>query len=141
MSMTGDYPNRSDLRNPATSTARFTGQTYGEASAQEASQRAVRPGAPPTEQQAQQVANRIRPGARPLARRTERPTEPITAGAPFGAGPGPMQAGMRPRFIKTNRTIEQLEALMMVRPSPGIEGLLSKARILEAQGRLRDSKQ
>ena len=135
------YPNRTDLQNKATSTANFTGQTYGEASAQEASQRAVRPGSSPVQQQAQQVARRVRPGAQPLGRRSERPQEPITAGAPFGAGPGPMQTGMRPRFIKTNRTIEQLEALLMIAPRPGIEALLQKARILEAQGRLRDSQQ
>jgi hypothetical protein len=132
-----DYPNRSDLRNPATSTARFTGQTYGEASAQEASQRSVRPGTPPTEMQAQQVANRIRPGAKSLGRPSERPTEPITAGAPFGAGPGPMQTSMRPRFMNTNRTIEQLEVLMQIDPRPGIEAMLAKARILHGMGRLR----
>lgn len=133
--MAGPYPNRTDLQNSAT--ANYTGQTYGEASSQERSQQQVRPGAPPTEQQAQQVAGRIRPGAKPLGRASERPTEPITAGAPFGAGPGPLQTGMRPRFLKTNRTIEQLEALMMIRPSPGLEALLAKAKILEAQGRLR----
>ena len=34
MSMTGDYANRSDLRNQATRRVAFTGQTYGEGAAQ-----------------------------------------------------------------------------------------------------------
>lgn len=136
-----EYSNRTDLQNPATSTARFTGQTYGQGAAQQASQQAVRPGTPPTEQQAQQLANRIRPGARPLGRPSERPNEPITAGAPFGAGPGPLQAGIRPRFIRTNRTIEQLEALYQAYPRDGILALLQKARMMEEVDRMKSQSQ
>ena len=35
MSMTGDYPNRSDLRNPVNRRVEFRGQTYGEGVAQQ----------------------------------------------------------------------------------------------------------
>lgn len=111
--------------------AKFTGQTYGQATQQAQSQQAVPTGAPPSAVQAGQMAQRSRPGAKPLGRPTERPEEPITAGAPFGAGPGPAQAGVRPRFIRTNRTIEQLEALYQAYPRPGILALLQKARMLE----------
>lgn len=132
-----EYPNRSDLRNPATSTARFTGQGYGEAAQQQASQQAVRPGVSPVEQQAQQMAGRVRPGAKPLGRPSERPNEPITAGAPFGAGPGPVEAGMTPRYITSSRTVEQLEALYQAYPRDGILLLLQKARAMDEMRRLR----
>ena len=96
MSMTGDYPNRSDLRNPATRQVRFTGQTYGQATQQAQAQQAVPAGSSPEMVQAQQMAAqqqgapRPQPGAQPLARPSERPNEPITAGAPFGPGPQPV---------------------------------------------------
>jgi len=65
----------------------FKGQTYGEATAQERRVRAVPTGAAPTQQRAQQQAQQA-PLA-PLTAPTGRPMEPITAGAPFGEGPGP----------------------------------------------------
>lgn len=87
------YANRTDLNNPAQKIARkaATGQTYGEAGKQLASQRVVPMAAPPTDNvpttQAQPVAV---PGSMgPLDRPSERPNEPVTAGNPFGAGPGP----------------------------------------------------
>ena len=132
-----DYSNRTDLQNSATSTARFTGQTYGEGAAQAASQQAVRPGASPTAVDAQRMAQRVQPGAKPLGRPSERPNEPITAGAPFGAGPGPVQAGMRPRYITSSRTVEQLEALYQAYPRDGILMLLQKARAMDEMRRLR----
>ena len=52
-----DYPNRTDLRNPATRQANFTGQTYGQAAQQLVSQRAVSPGSAPTTVAAQQMAS------------------------------------------------------------------------------------
>lgn len=72
----------------------FTGQTYGQAKQQEQSVRTVPTGRPPTEMQQQQT-----PRARPMApgslvAASSRPEEPITAGAPFGAGPGPAAAGI-----------------------------------------------
>ena len=71
-----------------------TGQTYGEAGKQMAAQRAVPMGGAPTD-----VAPTATPRPVPgtlgsLTRPTERPMEPITAGAPFGAGPSPVGAGI-----------------------------------------------
>ncbi len=127
MSMTGDYPNRSDLRNSATSTARFTGQTYGEASAQEASQQAVRPGTSPATLQGQQAAAQApRPGASPLGRSSERPTEPLTAGADFGAGPGSLEAGVTPRIIPQDDTMLRLRELYRMYPNDGLRMLVER---------------
>lgn len=111
MSMTGDYPNRSDLRNPATRRVAFTGQTYGEGAAQQRSQALVAPGSAQQDVAAQQMAARIRPGARPLGRPTERPDEPITAGAPFGPGPGPEAVSMPARIIPDTTTLDRLMAI------------------------------
>jgi len=130
MSMTGDYPNRSDLRGPGR--AQFTGQTYGESAAQQRAQDVVPTGASPSDIAAQRVAAqrppRERPGARPLGRPTERPAEPITAGAQFGPGPGPMAAGIRPRVVSKDDLELQLEALNLRHPTPGVTLLLERIR-------------
>jgi hypothetical protein len=71
-----------------------TGQTYGEAGKQIAAQQAVPMGGAPTDV-AQTATPRPVPGTLgALTRATERPSEPITAGAPFGAGPSPFAAGI-----------------------------------------------
>lgn len=119
-----DYPNRSDLRNPATRKVNFTGQTYGQATQQASSQQSVSPGSAPADIQAQQVA-RPTPGAKPLTRPTERPDEPITAGADIGAGPNAMQAGLRPRFIPIDDNLETLKALYRMYPSDGLLEVIS----------------
>ena len=125
-----EYPNRSDLRNPATRQVRFTGQTYGQAAQQAESQQAVAPGSAPGQVQAQQMAAQQqpapRPGARPLLRPTERPDEPITAGANFGAGPNAMQAGIMPRIVPVDETMEQLKVLYQMFPNPDLADLISK---------------
>lgn len=124
-----EYPNRSDLRNPATRQVRFTGQTYGEASQQAASQQAVAPGSAPAQVQAQAMAGQqapMRPGERPLLRPTERPNEPITAGANFGAGPNAVQAGVLPRQIPVDETLEQLRALYLAFPNEDLADMISK---------------
>lgn len=132
MSMTGDYPNRSDLRNPATRQVRFTGQTYGQATQQAQAQQAVPAGSSPEMVQAQQMAAqqqgapRPQPGAQPLARPSERPNEPITAGAPFGPGPSPSQAGIRPRMIPENPVVEQLKVLYQMYPNDELMMLLER---------------
>ena len=108
--MTGDYSNRSDLRNPATRRVAFTGQTYGEGAAQQRSQALVAPGSAQQELAAQRAA-RSRPGARPLGRPTERPTEPITAGAPFGAGVVPQGMAAPARLIPKNDLLDRLVVL------------------------------
>lgn len=76
-------------RSPAMQAAR--GQTYGKATEQLESQRAVPMARQPVETQAAQAARRPQP-ATPgsFLAPTARPEEPITAGAPFGEGPGPM---------------------------------------------------
>ena len=88
-----EYPNRTDLSNPAKKIAMSAakGQTYGEAGKQLASQRVIPMAAPPTDT-APQMSNPpvVMPGSMgPLDRPTERPTEPVTAGNPFGPGAGP----------------------------------------------------
>lgn len=128
--MAEQYPNRSDLRNPASRQVRFTGQTYGQAAQQERAQQAVPPGSAPAQVQAQQMAAQQapapRPGAKPLLRPTERPTEPITAGADFGDGPNAMQAGVLPRQIPIDDTLEQLRALYLAFPNDDLADMLSK---------------
>lgn len=128
MSMTGDYPNRSDLRGAGR--AEFTGQTYGESAAQQASQAAVPTGASPSDVAAQQATGRPRPrpGARPLGRPTERPDEPITAGADFGPGPSAIGAGITPRVVAEDDLQMQLEALYRLYPTPGVRLLLQRMR-------------
>lgn len=124
-----EYPNRSDLRNPATRQVRFTGQTYGEASQQAASQQAVAPGSAPAQVQAQAMAGQqapMRPGERPLLRPTERPNEPITAGANFGAGPNMTQAGIMGRRIPEDPVMDQLKVLYTMFPNDDLAEMISK---------------
>ena len=120
-----DYPNRSDLRNPATKKVSFTGQTYGQAAQQASSQQAVSPGSAPSDVAAQQVARPV-PGAQSLTRPTERPTEPITSGANIGAGPNAMQAGLTPRMIPEDPVLDELRALYSMFPNDDLANLLSK---------------
>lgn len=125
-----DYSNRSDLRNPATRQVAFTGQTYGTATQQQQAQQAVAPGSAPgtvaAQQMAAQQAPAMRPGAKPLSRPTERPAEPITAGADFGAGPNSAQAGIMPRIVPVDETLEQLRVLYQMFPNPDLADMISK---------------
>jgi hypothetical protein len=125
-----DYSNRSDLRNPATRQVAFTGQTYGTATQQAQAQQAVAPGTAPgtvaAQQMAAQQAPAPRPGAKPLSRPTERPAEPITAGADFGAGPNSAQAGIMPRIVPVDETLEQLRVLYQMFPNPDLADMISK---------------
>lgn len=86
--MAQQYPNRTDLQNPAQKVARQVakGQQYGQAKQQMEAQRAVPMAAP--------VADIAPPPPAPgslgsFDRATERASEPITAGMDFGPGPGP----------------------------------------------------
>lgn len=126
--MAEQYPNRSDLRNPATRQVRFTGQTYGQASQQAQAQQAVPPGSAPAQVQAQQMAAQQapRPGARPLLRPTERPNEPITAGADFGPGPNAMQAGIMGKRIPEDPVIDQLKVLYTMFPNDDLADMIVK---------------
>jgi hypothetical protein len=94
-----------------------TGQTYGKATEQRNAQRAVPMGAPPTEVQ------RPVPGTLgSLTRPTERPMEPITAGAPFGAGMGPVAAGI-PQPTGDN-ALEELRMIFQMFPNDDLADLI-----------------
>jgi hypothetical protein len=126
--MAKQYPNRSDLRNPAKKMAAKAapGQTYGEAGKQVAAQRAVPMAAPPTDvapaPQPQQP--RVAPGSiGPLSRPTERPTEPLTAGAPFGPGRNQQLGGyIGPR--NSDPILDELRALYATYPSEELADML-----------------
>lgn len=94
-----------------------TGQTYGKATEQRNAQRAVPMGTPPTEVQ------RPVPGTLgSLTRPTERPMEPITAGAPFGAGMGPVAAGI-PQPSGDN-ALEELRMIFQMFPNDDLADLI-----------------
>jgi hypothetical protein len=102
-----------------------TGQTYGEAGKQMAAQRAVPMGGAPTD-----VAPTATPRPVPgtlgsLTRPTERPTEPITAGAPFGAGPSPMAAGMP--MPTGDQALAELRAIYAMYPNDDLADLIDSA--------------
>jgi hypothetical protein len=94
-----------------------TGQTYGKATEQMNAQRAVPMGTPPTEVQ------RPVPGTLgSLTRPTERPMEPITSGAPFGAGMGPVGAGI-PQPTGDN-ALEELRMIFQMFPNDDLADLI-----------------
>lgn len=123
MSDTGNFPNRSDLRNPAKQVA--TGQTYGKATQQMEAQRAVPMGRSPVEVTPQRPP-RPTPGTLGgLTRPSERPAEPITAGANFGPGPNAAAAGMPvPRI---NSALAELRAIYQMFPSDDLLDLIDSA--------------
>lgn len=105
---------------------------YGEAELLKQRQRAVPMGQPPTDVNASRsVATKraegmVRPGSGlPLTRPTDRPSEPLTAGARFGAGPGPMQAGIMP-VSPQSIVVDEIRSLGMMFPDSGILDLLDK---------------
>ena len=101
-----------------------TGQTYGEAGKQMAAQRAVPMGGAPTD-----VAPTATPRPVPgtlgsLTRPTERPMEPITAGAPFGAGPSPIGAGIPMPTSADASAIAEIRAIAQLYASDDLLDLL-----------------
>jgi hypothetical protein len=124
--MSDAYANRTDLNNAVNRIPRqaATGQTYGKAARQTEAQRAVPMGGAPTDVSAQprQVPGTL--GS--LTRPSERPGEPITAGAPFGAGPNnnavlpstPPEKGSREDLI------ERVRAIYSMYPNPNLMSLL-----------------
>ena len=122
--MAKQYPNRSDLRNPAKKIAAKAapGQTYGEAGKQIAAQKAVPMAAPPTD--VAPAPQRVATGQLgPLNRPTERPNEPVTAGAPFGPGPTPQgMAYMGPR--NADPILDELRALYAQYPNEDLANML-----------------
>jgi len=98
-------------------------QTYGKRKQQEEAQRAVPMGRAPAEIQAQQAARRPRPAAPgSLTAPTRRPTEPITAGAPFGEGPGPMFGMTEPEMM--DDALLELRAIYNSYPSQELADII-----------------
>jgi hypothetical protein len=114
-----EYPNRTDLRNPAGKIAAkaATGQAYGEAGKQLAAQQAVPMGAPPTAApQPMQPVNRPVPGnVVDLMAPTERPQDQM---API-MNKSPMILPM------SNPVIEELEVLYNMYPNDDLASLIS----------------
>jgi hypothetical protein len=114
-----EYPNRTDLRNPAGKIAAqaATGQAYGEAGKQLAAQQAVPMGAPPTAApQPMQPVNRPVPGnVVDLMAPTERPQDMM---APImGNTPMMLQA--------SDPVIDEIEVLYRMYPNDDLRDLLS----------------
>jgi hypothetical protein len=114
-----EYPNRTDLRNPAGKIAAqaATGQTYGEAGKQLAAQQAVPMGAPPTAApQPMQPVNRPVPGnVVDLMAPTQRPQDMM---API-MGNAPMVLPM------SDPVLDELETLYRMYPNDDLAGLIS----------------
>ena len=107
----------------------FKGQTYGEATAQERRVQAVPTGKSPTQQAAQQVARCPVPAAPgSLTAPSARPDEPITAGAPFGEGPGPemMPMPIAPATGEVGDLVERVRSIASRFPNPALLGLLAE---------------
>ena len=120
--MAEQYPNRSDLRNPAQKVARMaaTGQTYGEATAQMRSQEQVPMGAAPTDVAPQQASRpRPTPGSLgSLIRPTEMPDQPLT-----------MPTQQTPMMFNTqDPVIEEISMLYAMYPNDDLADLLSAIR-------------
>jgi len=122
--MSDAYANRTDLNNAtnrvAMSTA--TGQTYGKAKQQMDAQRAVPMGGAPTD--AAQIQRPVPGTLGSLGRPSERPMEPITAGAPFGAGPGPAASGIPQPFSPTSLAVEEIRSIAMATGNDDLLDLL-----------------
>lgn len=131
--MSDAYANRTDLNNPAQRVARqvVPGQTYGQGAAQMRAQQAVPMGRSPVETTPQ--APRPVPGTiGKLTRPSERPGEPITAGAPFGAGPNgnTVLPAAAPEKGSRQDLIERVRAIYSMYPNPNLMSLLT---VLENQ--------
>lgn len=117
---------RTDLNMPQARVKRMVAknQTYGKATEQMESQRMVPMGAGQTQVEAAQVA-RPRPGGSSFTRPTERPTEPITAGAPFGDGVGPMAAGV-PMYNPRAAALDEIRMIADMDQNEDLQNLLSR---------------
>ena len=105
---------------PAMQAAR--GQTYGKATQQMEAQRAV-----PMRRQPEEIAARQAARQAPLPDffgETRRPAEPITAGAPFGAGPGPVGAGIPMIPPAADNVMQELQAIYARFPNSDLADLI-----------------
>jgi hypothetical protein len=129
--MAKQYPNRSDLRNPAQKVAKMaaTGQTYGKATEQMRAQEAVPVASAPTDT-APTPPPAPAPGALgEFGRPTERPDEPGTFGSMVGAGPGPEVLGIGPTVPQLGSKrdlVERVRAVADAYPSPVLLMFLSE---------------
>jgi len=99
------------------------GQTYGKRKQQEDAMRAV-PMAPSPTGTAQPVRRPTPNAAGSLTAPTARPNEPITAGAPFGAGPGPEAMGLPMMRPTEDVAVSELRQILMSYPSDELADLL-----------------
>lgn len=113
-----EYPNRTDLQNPAAKIAAraATGQTYGEAGQQMAAQRAVPMGQAPTDMVSSPKAPRPTPGnVVDLMAPTERPEDMM---APV--------MGSTPAILPTrDPVLDELDTLYRLYPNDDLKSLLS----------------
>lgn len=126
--MAEQYPNRTDLRNPAGKVAKqaATGQPYGEAGKQMAAQSVVPMAAPPTESAASSQPAPPMPGSLgALNRDSEFPDRPGTYGVDAGPGPGYTEAGL-PLFAQSaDPVLQELLILYKQFPNDGLANLIS----------------
>lgn len=138
--MAKDYPNRSDLRGGKMPVQAATGQAYGAAGAQMAAQKTVPMAAAPTDQ----VPAMPMPGSvTDLTGTSQQPNSPISAGMPFGPGPGPEVFG--PSQALTQQTpvdilggsqqhlVDQLRSLYSRHPNSAIFQLILELENQPAQ--------
>ena len=104
---------------PAMMAAR--GQTYGKNKEQMQAQRAVPMRRSPTEIQARSTKQAP---LTPITAPSARPDEPITAGAPFGPGPGPMETGMPTQEQNDDDALRELRAVYMMYPSQELADII-----------------
>lgn len=131
--MAEQYPNRSDLRNPATRQVRFTGQTYGQGAQQARAQQAVAPGSAPSQVRAQSMAAQEasagapQPRLQPFMRPSERPNEPITTGISTGPGDTSLPNNVvAPGIVPDDPVLDQLLMLYRAYPEDGLKVILSR---------------
>jgi len=103
------------------------GQTYGKRKQQEDAMRAV-PMAPSPTGTPQPVRRPTPNAPGSLTAPTARPNEPITAGAPFGEGPGPemMPMMVAPPVGDVADLAERVRSIAARFPNPALLGLLAE---------------
>ena len=118
------YQNRTDLQGPKV--IAFRGGQYGERQATTQAQQAAPPGRAPTDTvpvAPPPVEAPAGPGPGELGDllgATARPDEPLTAGAPFGAGPGPAPGDGPPG----DPDLDNLRAIFKAHPSQALLELI-----------------
>jgi len=126
--MAEQYPNRTDLQNPAQKIAKSAakGQTYGKAAEQMRAQEAVPMAKAPTDTVAMSAPTPVPGQIADLAAPTNRPNEPITTGMPFGPGAGPEIMGppLRPEAGSNLDLAERVRAVAALYPNAALLQLL-----------------